>query len=198
MKWLDRIKGKKATPHTSSHPALDVKNENTLTNRFSFHLIKCCDILRQADHGYTHDDEYDLYAVAYVVSDFAVSVAGKNRERATKAILDFLIGKLAIHYPSKTLSDFRSRIDFYGNVVRGTPLHAHCLPGVDLSDANPISCCAIAFCDCLMNPMYISDYSDYWPPAFDAFEALGVATNIFSPLNSELAALYNDIYTYST
>ena len=176
---------------------LDDKKEKTLVDRFSFHLNKCRDIVRKADDSYTCEDEYDLYAIAYVVSDYAVAVAGKNREKTSDTILDFLLDELETRYPDKSLIEFRDRIDFYSSVVRGIPLHAHCLPGVDLSDANHITCCAIAFCDCLVNPMYIDDYSDSSPPLFNALEIFHISTEVMLPLNQELAALHNDIYTYA-
>ena len=183
MKWFDWIMRKKT------------KQVNTLVNRFDFHLLKCCYILRTSNSGYTHEDEYDLYAITYVISDFAFSVANKNRKKSSDKILNLLIGKLAVRYPGIPISCFRSRVDFYSMVINGMPLHAHCLPGVDLSNANPVSCCAIAFCDCLMNPQYVSNYRDHRQPVVSAFDALKVATEIWEPLNSELAALYNDMYT---
>ena len=189
MKWLNWIKGNKKVQRSEDYTT------DMLTDRLTFHLTRCCDILKQADSGYTPDDEYDLYAIAYVISDFAVYAAGKNREKVSNVILDMLLKRSAILFPDNSINDFRSRIDFYGKVIRGMPLHGHCLPGVDLSDSNPVTSCAIAFCDCLMNPMYIADYNDYWPPMFDAFDAFCVATDIMKPLNSELAALYNDVYT---
>lgn len=186
MNLLNWLKGK-----------LDAKKERTLVDRFSFHLNRCCGILREADDFCTSEDEYDLYAIAYVVSDFAVAVAGKYREKTSDIILDFLLDELENRYPEKSLIEFRDRIDFYSSVIRGIPLHAHCLPGVDLSDANPITCCAIAFCDCLVNPMYIDDYNDYYPPLFDALEIFHISSEVMLPLNQELAALHNDIYTYA-
>ena len=48
-----------------------------------------------------------------------------------------------------------------------------------------------------MNPMYISDYSEYWPPIFDALESFHIATEVMTPISHELAALYNDMYTYA-
>lgn len=184
MNWLDQIKHK-----------LDSKRETALVDRFSFHLNRCCDIIRKADDICTSEDEYDLYAIAYVVSDYAVAAAGKNRNKSSGAILDFLLDELETRYPDKLLLEFRDRIDFYSSVIRGIPLHAHCLPGVDLSDANPITCCAIAFCDCLLNPAYIDDYSDYCPPAFGALETLYIATDVMEPLNHELGSLFKDIYS---
>lgn len=171
------------------------KKEKSLVDLFSFHLNKCCAILREADDSYTSEDEYDLYAIAYVVSDYAVAAANKDRNKSSDTILDFLFDELETHYPDKLLLEFRDRVDFYGSVVRGIPLHAHCLPGADLSDANPITCCAIAFCDCLLNPMYIDDYSDYCPPAFGALETFSIATDVMEPLNNELGSLFKDIYT---
>lgn len=169
--------------------------EKSLVDLFSFHLKRCCAILQKAHDSYTCEDEYDLYAIAYVVSDYAVAAAGKNRNETSDTILDFLFDELETRYPDKLLLEFRDRVDFYGSVVRGIPLHAHCLPGVDLSDANPIICCAIAFCDCLLNPAYIDDYSDYCPPSFGARETFYIASDVMEPLNHELGSLFKDIYT---
>ena len=169
--------------------------ENLLVSLFDYRLQRCCSILKHPGSSYAPEHEYDLHIVACVISDFAIAMSGKDRARFANDILGLIYDRLSTLSPNHSAEHFSSRMDFYAEVIRGTPLHAHCLPGVDLSDANPISRCAIAFCDCLMNPMYIADYGDYWPPTFSALEALNIATNIFKPLNSELAALYNDMYT---
>ena len=183
---------KNVTPNHSGNSSS--KYDDLLLSCYCHHLLKCCDILRNSASRYSHDEEYDLYAISYVISDLAISVAHKDRVKASNIFLDYLFRILSVLYPEETADDFLSRIDFYASVIRGITLHAHCLPGVDISDANPVTCCAIAFCDCLMNPTYTSDYSAWWPPMFDTFYALEIATNIFKPLNSELAALYNDMY----
>ena len=167
-----------------------------LTSLFEHHLLKCCDILKLSQFKGTPEDEYDLYAVTYIVSDLAFFAVGKNRDKMS-TIVDTIVHRLSVLYPDNSYDDFANRIDFYTSIMRGASLHAHVLPGVDISNADPVTRCAIAFCDCLIDPLCRLDYDDCSVPMFSAFEVFNIATEVYKPLIVELSALYTDMCKFA-
>ena len=173
-----------------------LKAQQKFDSMLQSHLQKCIEVLSTSGFDYTASNMFDIYAIVYVVSDFAVFNAGKNRDITTARILPHILKELFHFYLTDPNPKFRERIGFYSEVIRGIPLHAHCLPGTDISDANPILCCAIAFSDCFLHPAYILDYNAAAPQlsALDVFE---ITIDLLEPLNEALTALYNDIYDYT-
>lgn len=173
-----------------------LKAQHKFDSMLQSHLLKCSEVLSTSSLDYTASNMFDIYAIVYVISDFAVFNAGKNRDAATARMLPHIFRELSYLSSTDPKPQFRERIGFYSEVIRGIPLHAHCLPGVDISDANPVLGCAIAFCDCFLHPAYISNYNAA-APQLSALDVFVVATDLLEPLNEALTSLYNDIYDYA-
>lgn len=154
------------------------------------HFLNCEKLLQKSSLDYDSVIQLELAALIYVITDYSVALSGMNREKVSSSISDYLFSERII--TNNTSNAFRNRLAFYGAVIRGMDLHAHCLPGVDISNAHPIICCAIAFADCLLFPGYITDYQSP-APLFSALETFEISLDIMEPLNAECVAIFKDI-----
>ncbi len=171
------------SPSLADFRAIFEKHETTVSN-----------LLIKNSHEVTQQFSIEIDALLYVIADLAVIASKYNRDYTSWALLFTIESKHLQKYTSFSKDVFQSRGDFYGSVIRNRLIHAHCFPNRSLFDNNPTLRCAAAFCDCLMYTPYITNYETNGAPIFDAVHALNVASNILQPLNSELVALYNDIF----
>lgn len=172
------------------------KKRSTVQKAFENHHYVCRNILKSSGIAYTSVAAFDILPIMYVVSDFAVATACKDRQAAAKEMQAWIFDQMPEEHKSELTAHFDRRLDFYGQVIRGKQLRGYCFPGVDLSsaDSNPMLRCSIAFTDCLLDEACIDDYDDAPFPLFGIFETLGIAEKFTFPFGDELISLYNDIY----
>ena len=173
----------KKTPSLEDFRAIYERHETAITN-----------LLNQNSYEVTQQFSIEIDALLYVIADLAVIASKYNRNYTSWALLFTIESKHLQKYATFSKDVFQSRGDFYGSVIRNRLIHAHCFPNKSLCDNKPTLRCAAAFCDCLMYTPYITNYETNGAPIFDAVHALNVASNILQPLNSELVALYNEIF----
>lgn len=157
---------------------------------YAKHFLICQKLIKNSSIDYDSTIQFELAALLYVITDYAVASSGQNRERTSSSILDYLFSENII--TNVTSSVFRDRLAFYGSVIRGMDLHAHCLPGVDISNAHPVICCVIAFTDCLLFSEYMYNYNSP-APFFSVLETFEISCNILEPLNTQCISIFNDI-----
>lgn len=179
------------------------KKKKSVQEIFEFHYHNALKILKSSSVDFSSISPeatlwaaFDLVPVMYVVSDFAVLSAEKDRYAASEAIQNWLYIKMGKPDDRDALNQsFDCRVDFYGSIIRRRPLHGICFPGVDLSSVeDPLMRCSIAFTDCLLNPEDIDDYDNAPTPIYGIFKVVGVAESLVTPLRNELVSLYNDMY----
>lgn len=171
-------------------------NPSPVTSIFETHFSNCYKLLYNSSIPLTQKINLELYSVLYVVSDLAAFSEGHNRKAISDMILRTIFNKLSLVYRELPTDALFKRIDFYTSVVGGLDLHAHAFMGKDVSDANPVFRCAIAFSDCCLNPGYLDNYNG--PSlSINAIDVFDFTTSVLEPFNAELTALYNEIYDYS-
>lgn len=172
-----------------------MKYPKDIVSIYKTHYKKCLRIIKRTKIKCNKLIALELYAITYAVSDLAAYQREKYREQTSNAILDYIFLKLKKEYGIPPVELFERRVDFYGTVISGLPLHAHCLGGRDTSDQHPVLRCTIAFMDCCLNPNYTNNYSGPTPmlSALDVFEF----SRRSMPLIDEIACLYSDIQKYT-
>lgn len=171
-------------------------NVENLGSEFNERYSHCYSILKQSNTRITQQIVLELYAVMYVVSDFAAVNSNGDRKIVSNTILNCILHKLSLIYQQLPIKTLQDRISFYGTVISGLSLHAHCLLGKDISDAHPVLRCSAAFSDCYLYCGYIDNY--HAPrPMLDAFDVFECSSEIMLPLYSEFVLLYNNIHDLS-
>ena len=106
-------------------------------------------------HNFDYNLRIDLDVMLYVIADF-LAFNLKNRELTGENLLPYL--EIKDGWNSRIV---KSRIEFYGKIIRKSiKLRGNCLPfdlPTNLAN-NPLTRCAIAFCDILKTPELFSDY----------------------------------------
>lgn len=188
----------KSHPETTGNSPSDASKKSPSLDDFRAiyerHETAVSNLLIRNSYEVTQQFSIEMDALLYVIADLAVIASKYNRDYTSWALLFTIESKHLQKYTSFSKEVFQSRGDFYGSVIRNRPVHAHCFPNKALFDDNPTLRCAVAFCDCLMYNPYITNYDTSGAPIFDAIYTLNIASNILQPLNSELVALYNDIF----
>lgn len=121
----------------------------------------------------------DLDVMLYVIADF-LAFNFKSRELIGKNLLPYL--EIGDSWNSRIV---KSRIEFYGKIIRKSiKLRGNCLP-LDLPTNlanNPLTRCAIAFCDILKTPELFSDYvfASFVIGGFD--KDMNFATQVVMPI----------------
>lgn len=168
-----------------------ILDEQKVRSCFDAHFSNCYAILRQSDVQLAPPIVLDLYAILYVVSYFAATT-DTYCKAISDVIFDSIFAKISMVYAKPPVDNLGNRISFYESVFNGLDLHAHCLPGVDITNAHPVVRCSIAFSDCCLYSSYIDNYQSP-APLFSALDTFEIATEIMEPLNSELSSLYRNM-----
>lgn len=155
-------------------------------------FIDCCKIFDEAGITPSHQIVLDAFALLYTVADFAVFSAYGNRSKASKLLSDHTAAKLSSMYHAHLGQILGERIEFYGKVISGMPLHAHCFAGDDLPNQHPVVRCALAFADCCLYPPYIDNYN-ISTPMLGFVEVTSTTYELFFPLLERLTAFYKEI-----
>ena len=129
--------------------------------------------------NFNYNLQTDLDVMLYVIADF-LAFNFKNRELIGENLLPYL--EIRDNWNSYIV---KSRIDFYGKIIRKSiKLRGNCLP-FDLPTNianNPLTRCAIAFCDILKTPEFFSDYV-FTPFVICGFDKdVNFATQIAMPI----------------
>lgn len=158
---------------------------NLIRHEYETSFHKCSVILEQNGLGNNIALVQELHGLMLCITDYcAFSFDGG------KLIVETLVESLFSDQLRKRVG---ARMMFYGGVILGDPIHAHCFKGSDRSQLDkPIDRCVLAFSNCCLYPPYIADYN--CPrPSLDFFEVLGLTLKVFFPILEQMNSLGGNI-----
>lgn len=151
---------------------------NLIKNEYESTFHKCSAILEQNGLGDNIALVHELHGLMLCITDYcAFSFEGG------KLIVETLVESL---FSARLRQRVGSRILFYGGVILGDSIHAHCFMGSDRSQLDkPLDRCILAFCDCCLYPPYIADYNCP-TPRLDFTEVTAKTFTLYFPILKEM------------
>lgn len=160
---------------------------------FAQYYIRILNILKDSSID-TSDGfvSFELLPFLYVISDFAIASANKDRLKFSTDIMEFLLESQLDKESFECL--LQEKIDFYGEVVRGKKLRGYCLLGAFEENTSPLVRCTVAFTDIIIDPNCSEDYDNAPFCVYNMFEMLNFSTNTMPLLVKAVTALFKDMY----
>ena len=135
---------------------------------------------------------FELLPFLYVVSDYAIAYANKDRLKFSNDIMEFLLKSQSDKEGFESL--LQERIDFYGEVIRGRKLRGYCLLGTLEENSPPLFRCTVAFTDIIIDPNCSEDYDNAPYCLNGMFEMVNFSTNTMPLLGKAITSLFKDMY----
>lgn len=169
------------------------KKRKSATQIFCQYYTDILRIIRNSSID-TSDDfvSFELLPFLYVISDYAIASANKNRLKFSNDIMEFLLKSQDDKDGFESL--LQERIDFYGEVIRGRRLRGYCLLGTLEEDAPALFRCTIAFTDVIIDPECGEDYDNAPFYVYDMFQMINFSTNTLSILGRLVTSMFKDMY----
>lgn len=160
---------------------------------FSQYYIDILNILKVSSLGTPKDFmSFELLPFLYVISDFAIASANKDRLKFSTDIMEFLLKSQSDKENFKNI--FQERIDFYGEVIRGKQLRGYCMLGAFEEKSQPLLRSTIAFTDIIIDPNCSEDYDNAPFYVCDMFQMMSFSSNTMPVLIKKITALFQDMY----
>ena len=144
-----------------------------------------------SDYAITNVVKSEFLPLLFVASDIACVNSNKDRS----SVANTLMKQMEKIDPKLDSHQFQSRVDFYGEIMRGRAIRGDWLMGNGPSD-NGLIRCVQAFGDLMYNPKCIKDYDGAPVNIQDISKNFQFATVIMDGLIHLVVDYYNQIYTF--
>lgn len=156
---------------------------------FKKHYKRIINIIK--DWNLDNNAKFEVLTSMYVISDFAITSAGKDRQAVAQAVMSQIDDILSCYDKNK----FYSRVDLYGSVIRGKELRLEWFLGDRNNlDDNVVIKCAGLLGDILYNPECADDYDNAPVCIYGIDKELIFANNIMIPIIKEVVLLFNEMF----
>jgi len=160
---------------------------------FSQYFIDILNILKGSSLDTSKDFiSFELMPFLYVISDFAIASANKDRLKFSTDIMEFLLNSQSDKEGFAKI--LQERIDFYGEVIRGKKLRGYCMMGAFEENTPPLLRCTVAFTDIIIDPNCSEDYDNAPFCVYDMFQMLDFSTKTMPLLTRKVTSLFQDMY----
>ncbi len=163
------------------------KKEGTVFSKYYKELLKIAN-----SSPLSNNAEYELLPAMYVVCDYAVASAGKDRVK----IADELIEQIDKIHHGFNRSSFDKRCALYAMIIQGKALRCEWWASEDnhVFYTNAMTKCAALLCDILYNPECADNYDTAPIRLGSAFENMNFIGSVVMPMVDKFVELFKSIY----